>query len=221
MNFSFVTENSTEIVSVVIIGLAAGFLIPELTSSNSNQSPEEWRSEIENSTPHNATFAGGCFWCIEEVFQGEPGVESAVSGFTGGSEETAEYDLVVTGETEHREAVRVKYYPSVISYKKMLDIYWTSIDPTDPGGQFSDRGYQYTTAIYTHNDRQHRLAKESKENISESGRFDEEIVTEVLNATEFYVAADRHQNYSMKNSVQYRTYKQASGRAGFVERVWN
>ncbi len=220
MDLPDISGYRTEVLTVIVVGLAAGFLIPELTSSNKVEE-ENWRSEIDNATVQNATFAGGCFWCIEEVFQGEPGVESAVSGFTGGRESTADYDLVVTGETDHRESVRVQYYPSVISYREMLDIYWTSIDPTDPGGQFSDRGYQYTTAIYTHTDRQYQLAKQSKENLTESNKFEEEIVTEVLNATEFYPAADKHQNYSQKNAVQYKAYKQASGRAGFIERVWN
>ncbi|MCJ7428798.1 MAG: peptide-methionine (S)-S-oxide reductase MsrA [Candidatus Nanohaloarchaeota archaeon QJJ-5] len=181
---------------------------------------EQWHTMVQNETPKTATFAGGCFWCIEGVYQGEKGIASAVSGFTGGSEENASYNLVVTGKTDHREAVKLRYYPSLISYKELLDMYWKSIDPTDAGGQFSDRGYHYTTAIYTHTDRQYRLAKESKQNLSESGTFDEPIVTEILNASTFYRAADRHQNYSIRNQYQYEAYERASGRKGFLERTW-
>lgn len=181
----------------------------------------DWKSQVEGEEPVNATFAGGCFWCIEGVYMGEKGVEAAISGYAGGKESTATYEQVTTGETDHREAVRVKYYPSVISYKELLDMYWRSIDPTDAGGQFSDRGPHYTTAIYAHNERQYRLAKQSKNNLSESGKFDEPIVTEVKNYTTFFRAEDHHQNYSKENTVQYKTYERASGRKGFVERVWD
>lgn len=207
----------------LVAGLAAGFIAPELldpSPSGNQEQRQEWRSQVDNRTPHNATFAGGCFWCIEEVYQGEKGVASAVSGFTDGKASTAEYRLVASGQTEHREAVMVEYYPSLISYGELLDIYWRSIDPTDPGGQFADRGFQYTTAIYTHNEKQYRLAKQSKENLSESEKFDEPIVTEIKNFTEFYRAKDSQQNYSMRNTYQYQAYKQASGRTGYIQRVW-
>jgi methionine-S-sulfoxide reductase len=191
-----------------------------------DQNPEntveaDWKSQVEGEEPVNATFAGGCFWCIEGVYMGEKGVEAAISGYAGGKESTATYEQVTTGETDHRESVRVKYYPSVISYDELLDMYWRSIDPTDPGGQFSDRGPHYTTAIYAHNEKQYRLAKQSKKNLSESGKFDEPIVTEIKNYTTFFRAEDYHQNYSQKNTVQYKAYERASGRKGFVEKVWD
>jgi len=181
---------------------------------------KDWKENVTNQTPVNATFAGGCFWCIEGAYMGVEGVESAVSGYAGGEKSRATYDQVNTGETGHREAVKVRYYPSIISYKELLDIFWTSIDPTDPGGQFSDRGPQYTTAIYPHNEKQYKLAAESKENLSRSGKFDEPIVTEIENYTTFFRAEDYHQNYSRKNTAQYKAYERASGRAGFVEKVW-
>ena len=209
-------------VLLLVVGISAGFVAPELMdgAQSIEQDDQEWRSQVQNQTPVKATFAGGCFWCIEEVYQGEKGVASAVSGFTGGSEATATYRQVASGGTDHREAVQVKYYPSLVSYEQLLDQYWRSIDPTDPGGQFADRGYHYTTAIYAHNEKQYRLAMESKENLSESEKFDEPIVTEVNNITEFYRAGDKHQNYSMRNQYQYQAYKRSSGRTGYIERVW-
>lgn len=212
-----------QMVAILMLGLVAGFVGPELLQNSSqpvSSEPAEWRSQVTNETPVTATFAGGCFWCIEEVYQGEKGVSSAVSGFTGGKASTATYRQVASGGTDHREAVQIKYYPSLISYGELLDKYWRSIDPTDAGGQFADRGYQYTTAIYAHSTKQYRLARQSKENLSESGKFEEPIMTEVENITEFYRAADKHQNYSMRNTYQYKTYKRASGRTGFIERVW-
>lgn len=209
---------------ILVLGVTAGFVAPEIIQAMSqpqrDTASQEWKSQVVNETPETATFAGGCFWCIEEVYQGQKGIGSAVSGFTGGEASTATYRQVASGNTEHREAVQVKYYPSLVSYEKLLDQYWRSIDPTDAGGQFSDRGYHYTTAIYAHNERQYRLAKQSKQNLSESGKFDEQIVTEVKNITEFYRAGDEHQNYSMRNTYQYKTYKRASGRTGYVDRVW-
>jgi len=214
----------------VIIGIGLslwqfGYLQGLQNSTNSpttfEASNSEWKSQVVNKTPENATFAGGCFWCIEGAYVEVKGVESAVSGYTEGKASTATYDQVKTGQTDHREAVRVQYYPSIISYNELLDIFWTSIDPTDPGGQFSDRGPQYTTAIYPHNDKQYTLAKQSKKNLSESGKFEEPIVTEIENHTAFYRAEDYHQNYSRRNTAQYKAYERASGRAGFIERVWN
>ena len=190
------------------------------TGVNIDQSNDEWRNNVSGEYPVNATFAGGCFWCIEGVYMGVEGVDAAISGYSGGKASTATYRQVTTGTTDHRETVRVQYYPSIISYKELLDMYWTSIDPTDPNGQFSDRGPHYTTAIYTHNDKQYELAKESKENLSESGKFDEPIVTEIENYTSFYRAEDYHQNYSRKNTAEYKAYERASGRTGFIEDNW-
>jgi peptide methionine sulfoxide reductase msrA/msrB len=216
-------EIDKTLLAVLVVGVGLGFLVPELMMSSQGQEKyekPEWKSQVVNETPEEATFAGGCFWCIEEVYQGEKGVASAISGFTDGKASTATYRQVASGNTEHREVVKVEYYKSLISYRELLDIYWRSIDPTDPGGQFADRGFQYTTAIYAHNERQYRLAKQSKENLSEIGKFEEPVVTEIKNFTEFYRAPDRHQNYSRKNSYQYKAYKRASGRSGFIERVW-
>lgn len=198
------------------LGSNSGYNVEETAGAS-----YEWKEDVENRTPENATFAGGCFWCIEGAYMGTEGIGAAISGYAGGEKSTASYGQVLTGETDHREAVRVKYYPSIISYEELLDMYWRSIDPTDAGGQFSDRGYQYTTAIYAHDQDQYRLAKRSKENLSESDKFDEPIVTEIENYTTFFRAEDRHQNYSRKNPLSYRRYERASGRKGYLEDLWD
>lgn len=195
--------------------------VPELDIKSDESTDKDTDHEtIQSPNFEEATFAGGCFWCIEAVFEDREGVQAAVSGYAGGKESTASYQQVSTGRTEHREAVRVLYNSSKISYNRLLDIYWKSIDPTDPGGQFADRGPEYTTAIYTHDQRQRKLAEESKENLSQSEKFEEPIATEVENYTTFFRAEERHQNYSQKNTLQYRAYERASGRKGFIEKVW-
>lgn len=184
------------------------------------QGPLPDRIVTDNSTEAIATFAGGCFWCIEGAFMYVDGVRTTVSGYAGGKAATATYAQILTGETGHREAVRVTYDPRNVTYTELLDVFWRSIDPTDPGGQFADRGPQYTTAIYVHSQRQRRLAERSKQQLADSGRFDEPIVTEIENHTTFFRAEDRHQNYSIRNRARYEAYERASGREGFLQRVW-
>ena len=208
------------VTSAAIILLATGIL--SVAGLGGQQEPTEednWVSETEGA-PMNATFAGGCFWCTEAVFENVDGVQAAVSGYAGGSAETANYKQVSSGETKHKEAVRIRYYPSIISYEELLDLYWRSIDPTDAGGQFVDRGPQYQTVIYAHNQEQYRLAMESKRNLSESGKFEEPIVTEIKNFTTFFRAEDYHQNYSRKSSTRYELYKRGSGRKNVLDRFW-
>lgn len=208
-------------IGIAVLALVvAGAALWDLPQEKPGKAGEDWRSEVSGREPMVATFAGGCFWCIEGVYEGVEGVEKAVSGYAGGKESTATYNQVTSGETDHREAVRLEYYPSIISYRELLEMYWRSIDPTDPKGQFSDRGPQYTTAIYAHTERQYRLAKQSKQNLSESGKFDEPIVTKIKNFTTFFRAENYHQNYSRRNTVRYKAYEKASGRKGFVEKVW-
>ena len=166
------------------------------------------------------TFAGGCFWCIEGAFQNMEGVVDAVSGYIGGSEEDAQYLTVSKGKTQHREAVQVTYDPHIISTVELLNTFWASIDPTDAGGQFADRGYQYTTAIYYHDEEQRRIAETSKKALEESGLLDGEVVTKIESYSSFYPAEEYHQDYFLKSSDHYERYKQASGRSGFVEETW-
>ncbi|MBD3243019.1 MAG: peptide-methionine (S)-S-oxide reductase MsrA [Chitinivibrionales bacterium] len=167
-----------------------------------------------------ATFAGGCFWCMEAPFEKVEGVIEVVSGYTGGEIRNPTYEQVSSGRTGHREAVRITYDPSKVSYETLLEIFWRNIDPTDPGGQFADRGTQYQTAIYYHNDEQKRLAEQSRKILEESGKFDKPIATEIRPAEEFYKAESYHQDYYRKNPGPYNRYKKGSGRAGFIERTW-
>lgn len=166
------------------------------------------------------TLAGGCFWCIEAFFQEAPGVVSAVSGYAGGSAETATYKQVSTGTTGHREAVQVTFDPTRISVNDILDIYWSHIDPTDAGGQFVDRGSQYTTAIFYQTDEQRQIAEASKATLGKSGVFTTPIATKILPLTTFYPAEEYHQDYYKKSAEHYEAYKNASGRVGFIKENW-
>lgn len=166
------------------------------------------------------TLAGGCFWCIEAYLQETPGVIDAVSGYAGGTAETANYKIVSNGKTEHKEAVQVTYDPEQVSTKEVLDVFWSHIDPTDADGQFADRGPQYKTAIFYHSKEQQKIALDSKQRLSESGLFNKPIVTEILPFTTFFEAEEYHQDYYLKASAHYERYKIASGRAGFVEDTW-
>lgn len=163
-----------------------------------------------------ATFAGGCFWCIESAFEHVDGVRSAVSGYTGGRTENPTYEEVCSGRTGHLEAVQVTYDPARVSYAELLNVFWKSIDPTDSGGQFVDRGSQYRTAIYYHTDEQKRLAEHSKEALQKSGLFPKPIATEIRKAEKFYPAEEYHQDYFRKNAQKYQFYKNRSGRERYV-----
>lgn len=167
-----------------------------------------------------ATFAGGCFWCVESAFDDVPGVASAVSGYTGGEKKDPTYQQVSAGKTKHLEAVEVRYDPDTISYDELLDIFWRQIDPTDDGGQFADRGNQYRTAIFVHDAAQREAAEASKRAIAASGRFDGGIVTRILDSGPFWEAEEYHQDYHRKNPEHYKRYYVGSGRAAFLERVW-
>lgn len=167
-----------------------------------------------------ATFAGGCFWCMEPAFEGLDGVVDVMAGYTGGNEKNPTYKEVSSGKTGHVEAVQVLYDPKRISYKSLLDIFWRQIDPTDPGGQFADRGPSYKTVIFYHDEEQKRLAEESKKSLEVSGIFDKPIVTEIRPAGPFYPAEQYHQDYYKKNPIRYKFYRYASGRDGFLKKYW-
>jgi len=167
------------------------------------------------------TFAGGCFWCMEPPFAKLDGVLDVVSGYTGGTKENPTYKEVSAGGTGHAEAVQVTYDPSKISYEKLLSIFWRSMDPTDPNGQFVDRGDQYRSAIFYHNEEQKRLAEKSKEELEKSKRFDKKIITQIVPATKFYPAEEYHQHYYRKNPIRYKFYRYRSGRDQFLEKYWD
>lgn len=179
------------------------------------------QSGSEINATGTATFAGGCFWCMEPPFEKLEGVGAVVSGYTGGEKENPSYEQVSSGATGHREAVQVTYDPAKISYATLLDVFWRSIDPTDAGGQFADRGSQYKTGIFYHDDEQKSLAEKSRQALEQSGTFDKPIVVEILPAGPFYAAETYHQDYYKKNPTHYNRYKVGSGRKGFLESVWS
>lgn len=166
------------------------------------------------------TLAGGCFWCTEAYLQETAGVVDAVSGYAGGSKDTASYQQVSKGTTGHREAVQVTYDPARISFDGILDVYWSHIDPTDSGGQFADRGFQYTTAIFYHTEEQKSVAERSRAALEASGLFDEPVVTQILPYVNFFKAEEYHQDFYKKSSAHYERYKKASGRSGFIDENW-
>ena len=167
-----------------------------------------------------ATFAGGCFWCMEEVFEGLDGVVSATSGYTGGHKRNPTYEEVSAGETGHAESVEVIYDPAKVTYGKLLEFYWRNIDPTDPRGQFCDKGTQYRSAIFYHDETQKRLAEESKNAVEKSKPFRGPILTEIVPASQFYPAEEYHQNFSQKNPLRYKLYKYNCGRAQRLQELW-
>ncbi len=167
-----------------------------------------------------ATFAGGCFWCMEAPFEKLPGVVSVISGYTGGKVANPTYEQVSEGSTGHAEAIRITYDPAKITYEKILEVFWRQIDPTDAGGQFVDRGSQYRSAIFYHDEEQKRLAEKSKAELRKSGLFKSVIATEILPAAQFYKAEEYHQDYYKKNPVRYRYYRSGSGRDRFLEKAW-
>ena len=165
-------------------------------------------------------FAGGCFWCMEPPFETLEGVIAVESGYTGGKVKNPTYEEVSSGTTGHFEAIQITYDPSKISYSELLDVFWANIDPTNPGGQFTDRGSQYKTAIFYYNEEQKRSAEGSRNKLENSGKFNRPIATQILKAGEFYKAEDYHQDYYKTNPVRYNAYKYGSGRPQYIEKVW-
>jgi len=170
-------------------------------------------------TVETATFAGGCFWCMEKPLESLPGVVSVTAGYTGGTLAKPSYETYAAGG--HLEAVQVSFDPEIISYPQLLDVFWRQIDPTDSDGQFVDRGHAYTSAIFYHTDPQRQAAEQSRDELAKSGRFNKPIVTKILAATVFYPAEDYHQDYYKKNPLRYRYYRSGSGRDQFLDKVWS
>ena len=211
--------------TIFIIGaiLLIGLIIFGFQKSNDKYPKQAEKSPIMKAEPENlktATFAGGCFWCVESDFEKVDGVVEAVSGYTGGSQPDPTYKEVSAGGTDHAEAVQVRYDPVKITYKELLDVFWRQVDPTDAGGQFVDRGSQYRTAIFYHDEEQKRIAEESKAALEKSGRFSKPIVTEIVPLGEFYAAEEYHQDYYDKNPLRYKFYRMGSGRDQFLNRTW-
>jgi len=174
----------------------------------------------ENSPPAKATFAGGCFWCMEEAFEKVEGVVSAISGYTGGQVENPTYEQVSAGGTGHTESIEVTYDPSKVTYKQLLEVFWRNVDPTTPNAQFCDHGNQYRTAIFYHDENQKQLIDESRQRVENSKTFPESIVTEIAPASVFYSAEEYHQDFYTKNPIRYKFYKWNCGRAQRLEQLW-
>ncbi|MDP2653305.1 MAG: peptide-methionine (S)-S-oxide reductase MsrA [Candidatus Omnitrophota bacterium] len=168
-----------------------------------------------------ATFAGGCFWCMEPPFDKLKGVVSTTSGYTGGSQADPDYKEVSSGETGHCEAVEVLFDPSQVSYSQLLDVFWRNIDPTAVNRQFNDVGTQYRTAVFYHSEEQKRLAEASKAELGKSGRYNgKPIETEITPASAFYKAEEYHQDYYKKKPLPYKYYRFASGRDQYLKKIW-
>jgi peptide methionine sulfoxide reductase msrA/msrB len=174
----------------------------------------------EDAMTRKTTFAGGCFWCTEADFEKLPGVVKVISGYTGGTKENPTYEEVSSGTTGHVEAIQVYYDPSKITYEDLLDFFWKHVDPTDSGGQFVDRGAQYRSVIFYHDEEQKQLAEKSKEALEKSKKFNKPVVTEIIKFTKFYEAEGYHQDYYKKHSIKYSYYRHGSGRDQFLSKVW-
>jgi peptide methionine sulfoxide reductase msrA/msrB len=206
---------------MLVVSLAV-FFGPKLYASMTEKSlgSEPVKTAMVDDEHAVATFAGGCFWCMEPPFEKLDGVYSVISGYTGGEEKNPTYDEVSTKQTGHVEAVQIEYNPKVITYEQLLKIFWRQIDPTDNGGQFVDRGPQYVSGIFTHSEEQEEIAQQSKQELGDSGRFEEEIVTEIQPAATFYKAEEYHQDYYKKNELSYKFYRNNSGRDDFLDEAW-
>jgi peptide methionine sulfoxide reductase msrA/msrB len=213
-------EEVTAMRNIFIFTIAFLFILIGLQMAISSQQGEGNQMSKDDSTLKIATFAGGCFWCTESDFEKVPGVVKVISGYTGGHKENPSYEEVSSGSTGHVEAIQVYYDPTKITYSDLLDYFWRHIDPTDSGGQFVDRGSQYRSVIFYHDEDQKTLAEKSKEDLSKSGKFDKPIVTEILKFTKFYAAEEYHQDYYKKNPLRYKYYRFASGRDQFLKKEW-
>ncbi len=170
--------------------------------------------------PAKAYFAGGCFWCMEEAFEKVDGVIAVVSGYMGGTVANPTYEEVSAGRTGHAESVEVTYDPTKVTYQKLLDAFWRSVDPVTPNAQFCDHGTQYRAAVFYSTEEEKRLSEESKRSIEESKRFPQPIVTQLAQASTFYLAEEYHQDYYKKNPLRYKYYKYGCGRAARLEALW-
>ncbi len=204
--------------NIVLIVLAVLLLGFSQVSSMDKKMEEPMKMPPENMS--TAVFAGGCFWCTESDFEKVEGVIEAVSGYTGGHVNNPTYTQVSSGGTGHVEAVKVVYDPARLSYTALLEVFWRHVDPTDAGGQFVDRGHQYSSAIFYANEEEQRLAEASKKKLAATGPFDKPIVTAILPLGSFYEAEEYHQDYYKNNPIRYKWYRSGSGRDRFLEKAW-
>jgi len=201
---------------IIIFGIFSLAMISiSCADRNGKESPDAGAGSLAK-----ATFAGGCFWCMEPPFEKLEGVREVISGYTGGHKPNPTYKEVSGGGTGHIEVVQVIYDPEKITYAELLEVFWRQIDPTDPDGQFVDRGRQYRAAVFYHNEEQKRLAEKSKEDLQKSGRYGKPIITEILPAPAFNRAEEYHQDYYKKNPIRYNFYRLNSGRDRYLKKIW-
>ena len=188
-------------------------------SSEGQQSPDVTANlDIPAAKADTATFAGGCFWCMEPPYDKIEGVQATISGFSGGTMVDPTYKEVAYGKTDHTEAVQVIYDSTKVSYERLLRIYWHNVDPFDGTGQFCDRGSQYRPAIFAHDTEQRRQAEESKATVA--AQFDKPLAVEIHDYEAFYAAEKYHQNYYKKNPANYKNYRQGCGRDARLREIW-
>ncbi len=206
-----------------MLSLILGLLFACGNATVENQEAASDSEKVANypGTTELATFAGGCFWCVEAPFEGIDGVISVVSGYAGGKEKNPTYSEVSAGKTSHKESIQITFDPEIISYAELVDIFWQTYDPTDEGGSFYDRGTQYESAIFYHDNLQKRVAEDSKKLLDKSGRFENPVVTPIVKYTNFYEAEDYHQDYYKKNPTEYYAYRTGSGRDAFIKKHWS
>jgi peptide-methionine (S)-S-oxide reductase len=197
-----------------------GWLVPTLLLGVLGASGESTPSQADGDRMAVATFAGGCFWCMEPPFDELVGVVSTTSGYSGGLRPNPTYGEVSRGGTGHAEVVQVRYDPSKIGYAQLLDVFWRNVDPTTPDRQFCDTGDQYRTAIFYHDLDQKRLAEQSRQDLEAAGRLRQPIVTEISEAREFWPAEEYHQDYYKKNPVRYKLYRYRCGRDQRLQELW-
>jgi peptide-methionine (S)-S-oxide reductase len=198
-------------ISTVVVLLAVS--MPLLCASADTPAPNPAGAGLAK-----ATFAGGCFWCMEPAFDSLPGVVSVTSGYSGGTKKDPTYDEVSAGGTGHAESVQVAYDPSKISYEKLLDAFWHNVDPLSANGQFCDRGNQYRSVIFYGNETEHRLAEESKKKVEQ--RLRATVVTQIVPAGPFYPAEEYHQHFYKKNPLRYHEYRNGCGRDRRLKELW-
>ncbi|HXF67732.1 MAG TPA: peptide-methionine (S)-S-oxide reductase MsrA [Burkholderiales bacterium] len=200
--------------------LASAAALAALALASPAPAPAQGKPAARPAATAKATFAGGCFWCMEEAFDPVPGVIATVSGYMGGKLRNPSYEQVSTGRTGHAEVVQVEYDPAKVSYAKLLEVFWRNVDPTQKDGQFCDYGSQYRTAIFYHDEEQRKLAEASKAALAKNKPFAGEIVTEIVKASEFYPAEDYHQDFYLKNPARYKFYKSGCGREARLRQLW-
>ena len=210
------TARAAVVLAVVLAAWAFGDLrAAEPAGENAGE-----ETAVSETKTVKATFAGGCFWCMEPPFDEIDGVLSTTSGYTGGRKENPTYEEVSRGGTGHAEAVEVLYDPSKVTYERLLEIYWRNVDPTTRDRQFCDVGDMYRTAIFVHDDAQREAAEASKKRLEESGRLPGPVVTEIVAAGAFYPAEAYHQDYYKKNPLRYKFYRYGCGRDERLDELW-